>query len=175
MISHSSAASTSWLFASRLCKGIVLIALLPACGSSGGEAFDRDIGGASHGECATTTSAKDSRDSSIPQMTLSREDYFTPIPRETVIDLIDEALLRLAQPLTEADRHDGWNPQLQSFADETLRDIRDRLQDPRPLELDEVRPSLARDFDDSGVHGGDLLNEISRISIHVNALAECGG
>jgi hypothetical protein len=45
-----------------------------------------------------------------------------------------------------------------------------RLDDPRPVLISEVRPSLVRDFGDVGVDGGCLLDDIAAIDNQLNDL-----
>jgi hypothetical protein len=95
--------------------------------------------------------------------------------RDDVIGLVDDVLRTLAEPLGKDDRRHGWTPRNRGYAVRALDELRTRLADARPLKESEVRPSLARDFDDAGVEGGCLMNRIAQISVLANALVQRGG
>jgi hypothetical protein len=90
--------------------------------------------------------------------------------RGKIVELIDELVGDLDQPFTEDDQYHGWSDKNRPVAVDTLNQIRERLEDPRPISEDEVRPSLTRDFDALGIDGGCLLNRVAVIDNLLNRL-----
>jgi hypothetical protein len=86
-----------------------------------------------------------------------------------VIALIDDVLFAFAGPMSGDDVEAGWSERNRTLVARTLRRLRDRLEDPRPLQPGDVRPSLARDLDDLGIEPrGRLSEQIAEISILSN-------
>jgi hypothetical protein len=91
--------------------------------------------------------------------------------RSTVIALIDEALETLALTPSSDELEAGWSERNQMLVARTLRRLRERLSDARPLQPGDVRPSLSRDLDDLGIGSNSrLADKIAHISILSNRL-----
>jgi hypothetical protein len=92
------------------------------------------------------------------------------VERTTVIALIDEVLAILDEGVSADEERAGWSPENRTLVTEALGKLRARLEDPRPLQPGDVRPSLSRDLDDLGIgEQSNLANQIAQISILSNA------
>lgn len=92
------------------------------------------------------------------------------VERTTVIALIDEVLAILDEGVSAEEERAGWSPENRRIFGKVLAKLRARLEDPRPLQPGDVRPSLSRDLDDLGIGGqSNLADQIARISILSNA------
>ena len=90
--------------------------------------------------------------------------------RGEIISLIDELMDEIRRPFDEADMQHGWSAANRPAALKMLERVRIRLLDPRPLSADEIRPSLARDFDAIGIDGGCLLDRVAIVGNALNRL-----
>jgi hypothetical protein len=92
------------------------------------------------------------------------------VERTTVIAVIDEVLAILDEGVSADEERAGWSPENRRLVTKVLGKLRARLEDPRPLQPGNVRPSLSRDLDDLGIdEQGNLANQIAQISILSNA------
>ena len=84
--------------------------------------------------------------------------------------MIDEVLAFLDGGVSAEEERTGWSPENRRIVASVLRKLRARLQDARPLQPGDVRPSLSRDIDDLGIgEQSNLADQIARISILSNA------
>jgi len=88
-----------------------------------------------------------------------------------VIARIDDVLLTFGGSVSVDEVPAGWSEHNRTLVARVLRQLRDRLEDPRPLQPGDVRPSLSRDLDDLGI-GPDsrLADQIAEISVLSNRL-----
>jgi hypothetical protein len=87
-----------------------------------------------------------------------------------VIALIDEVLAILDGGVSADEERAGWSPEHRRLVAKMLGKLRARLEDPRPLQPGDVRPSLSRDLDDLGIDPqSNLANQIARIGNLANA------
>ena len=90
--------------------------------------------------------------------------------RTTAISLVDEVLAMLDAGVSAEEERAGWSPENRRIVAKILRKLRARLEDPRPLQPGDVRPSLGRDLDDLGIGAqSNLANQIARIGNLANA------
>jgi hypothetical protein len=91
--------------------------------------------------------------------------------RSTVIARIDEVLAALRGSVSRNDLQAGWSEHNRTVVARVLGRLRDRLEDPRPLQLGDVRPSLTRDLDDLGIEPDNrLADQIAEIGVLSNRL-----
>jgi hypothetical protein len=84
---------------------------------------------------------------------------------EQLLTILDDIIASLSFPLTAEMRSDGWTDQAQESALEHLTFLRAKFRlGERPVDSD-VGAGLSRWLDTYGVHGGRVLDQVSKLSV----------
>ena len=78
----------------------------------------------------------------------------------SAIDAVESIVKRLGQPLNNDDLEGGWTPESQEAANQYFQKLRSALIADQPL----PPLGIVRGLDHRGVVGGDMLEEIARVT-----------